>query len=152
MNLLFSKHITYNSFESVEIVRSKLEEVIKRKWNNFDNNLRGCQKEDGSFVLTQKWSFTSLSPSFWADAYVIVKLEEKENETILKVVYKPNAGLLILFYSAIVWLIYELITIDLSGTSDLKIFMLLIFVSIIFTFIKLPAFALRRSFERFLRL
>ena len=152
MNFLFNKHITYNTFESIDIVRAKLEEIINRKWNNFHNNLRGYQKEDGSFVLTQKWAIANFSPPIWGDAYVMVKLEKGENETILKTVYKPNISLLLLFYSSIVWLSYELITINLSGTSDIKIFMLLLFASIIFAYIKIPTFALRRSFERFLGL
>lgn len=150
MNFFFRKSITYTSFETIDIVQSKLQEVIKRKWFDFSNNLRGNQKEDGSFVLIHKWTILGFGPP-WADAYVTVKLEDSDSGTLLKTVFRPNPGLLILFYVSIIWLMYEVLTMNhFSSTLDIKIFFFVLFTSIIFAYIKIPALALRKSFERFM--
>ena len=108
MNFLFSKNINYTSFESIEIVQSRFEELVGRKWHNLRNNLTGKKKSDGTYVFHPKWSLISLSTIF-ANAYLTVRLEEKENETIIRGTLRPTYILVFALYILVIWFLYELI-------------------------------------------
>ena len=154
MDILFVRKYRYETSDSVDDVRGKIESIIHRRWFDFSINMTGRFKSENSFRLRPKWSVAIIRWFETSSAYLNGTLSSNENKTIIDVSIRPNSAFVLLFY-----LTGVLFLVELFGRSmfhgEPKAFSLIIFPIfglIIFGLIQLFTTGLRNRFEGLLHL
>ena len=153
MNLFFIKKFEYLTDESLEDIRERVQSLISRKWYDLSENITGRRGDNGTYVLTAKWT---LMYTYWIElspAYLGLKLETIETKTRIKASLRPNSVLVFSFYLIAVVFLFELF----GGTSleGSKIFILTFlpfFDLILFLLMKMYTYNLKNRFERLMHL
>ena len=154
MGIFFSQKHTNTVDETLTNLHAKLKAITDRRWHDFSEKITGKIKDDNSFEVTQKWSFTHIRWIENSPAYLFGALSSDSDRTIVKLTVRPNSGFVIFFYLLLVLFFCEIFGIStfIDGPRSFKLVFFPFFNLILFGLMKYFTTELRKRFERMLNL
>ena len=154
MDIFFTRRHNYIINDSIDNVRAEIKSITGSRWYDASDNISGSIKNNGSFKLTQKWSFIVIQWIERSPAYLNGTLLAEDNRTIINTTLRPNSAFVISFYLLTIPFLCELFGVDtfIGGSKTFKLLFLPFFSLILFGLMQLYTTGLRKRFERLLHL
>jgi len=154
MNIFFHRIHKYFIGLPKEQVHQKLKHVTTRRFEDYSIDVIGSLKEDGSFMLTNKFGITKTKLVENRRAYMRGSLVQKNEKTVVEVNTRPNIILIVLFYLTIALFILELLNFPFYSyaTKAMRIGLLLIISLVLVTLMIFFTEQLKNRFERVMQL
>ena len=151
MDVLFRRTYTYKNIDSFEAAKERLVSVFnKKKWYDITKDISGEIDDDGAFSFRANYYFTSLVRSV-QKVFLNGNLIKEGDSASIRITISPNLALVFAIY-LIMLLSLNILFGDnsiLGHNGKLSNFLLLLFFELVlFAFIQINSFLLRRKFEK----
>jgi hypothetical protein len=154
MNILFQRKHFYETHTSIEDIRSRIKELRKTSWHDVAVNLTGKLEEDNSFQLSRKIGFIGFTKGLPKNFVLIDgQLTENKTATDIAITVRCNHLLLLYFYAAFLFLMYDLYTLieNNFATDPVRPIALSVILLYFTFFIRNQLNRITSSFESYLR-
>ena len=149
MSLLFHHRQTYDVNRPVEQVRTRLKQIVTRRWEDYSMDLVGRLNEEGTFSLRSKWPLVNVE---WIDnnpGAIQGELVKSSDGTKIKTVTIPNKLLVGCFYATLALLLFEIAGLEtiIPIAQKVKVALLITVNVVVLTLIILFRNGVKRRFE-----
>lgn len=153
MDVFFTVRNKYIVHDKLDNVSSQLADILDRRWYDFSENISGTLNSDWSFRLSPKWTLGYLKVFGMSQdmTYLIGKLKEEGDKTIIETSARPNYVLVAVFYFPLLLLLLKVFGFQIFIEGTLSQLLLGIPV-VCFVFAMIMVFSVLRLRSRFERL